>query len=74
MTKVIVIWDCSLDSYYEQTMDYLQAKYHTNPSDLCVLNIPPETESSMDYYEKLARNITNEAGIDGRSPPGKLVI
>ncbi len=74
MTKVIVIQGGSLDSYYEQTMDYLQAKYHTYPFDLFDLHVPPQTESSMGYYEKLARNIVNEAGVDGISPPGKLVI
>jgi hypothetical protein len=28
MSKVIIIQDCDLESYYQQTMNYLHAKYH----------------------------------------------
>lgn len=74
MTKVIIIQGGSLESYYEQTMDYLHAKYHTYPSNLLDLPCSAEDASKMGYYEKLARNIADEAEIDGRVPIGKLVI
>ncbi|MBL7164613.1 MAG: hypothetical protein ISS57_18655 [Anaerolineales bacterium] len=74
MTKVIIIQGGSLESYYEQTMDYLHAKYHTYPSNLLDLPISPEDASRMGYYEKLAQNIAAEADIDDSVPLGKLVV
>ena len=40
MTKVIIISGGTLDSFYAQTMQYLDAKYHTYPSHL-----PPMSDS-----------------------------
>ena len=74
MTHVIIISGGSLETYYEQTMDYLHAKYHTYPSNLPDLPVDPDVMSEMGYYEKLARNIADEADIDGSIPLGKLVI
>ncbi|MBM3143984.1 MAG: hypothetical protein FJ010_03230 [Chloroflexi bacterium] len=74
MTKVIIIQGGSLESYYEQTMDYLHAKYHIYPSNLLDLPVSPEEESLMGYFEKLASNIAAEADYDTNVPLGKLVI
>lgn len=74
MTKVIIIQGGSLESYYEQTMDYLHAKYHTYPSNLLDTYASSEDTSRMGYYEKLARNIADEAELDASVPLGKLVI
>ncbi len=74
MTKVIIIQGGSLESYYEQTLDYLHAKYHTYPSNLYDLPNSSQDSSQMGYYEKLAQNIASEADIDGSVPLGKLVV
>ena len=74
MTRVIIIQGGGLESYYEQTMDYLYAKYHNYPSNLPNLPISGEELSEMGYYEKLARKIADEAEFDGSIPIGKLVI
>jgi hypothetical protein len=34
MTKVIIIPEENLDSFYERTIQYFQAKYHTYPTTL----------------------------------------
>ncbi|MBL6981231.1 MAG: hypothetical protein ISR58_08570 [Anaerolineales bacterium] len=74
MTKVIIIQGGSLESYYEQTLEYLHAKYHTYPSNLYEQPSLSEGSSQMGYYEKLAQNIAAEADIDGSLPLGKLVM
>lgn len=74
MTKVIIIQGGSLESYYEQTLEYLHAKYHTYPSNLYEQPSLSEGSSQMGYYEKLAQNIATEADIDGSLPLGKLVM
>jgi len=74
MTKVIIIQGGSLESYYEQTMDYLHAKYHTYPYNLLGLANSLEDLSSLEYNEKLAQNIDAEAEIDSSVPLGKLVV
>ncbi|MBC8504983.1 MAG: hypothetical protein ISR58_14310 [Anaerolineales bacterium] len=74
MTQVIIIQGGSLESYYEQTLDYLHAKYHSYPSNLPELSVDPDVECELGYYERLARKIAEEAGIDGSIPLGKLVI
>ena len=63
-----------MESYYEQTMDYLHAKYHSYPSNLLNLPTSQDDESRMGYYEKLAGNIASEANFDGSVPLGKMVI
>ncbi len=74
MTKVIIIQDGSLESYYEQRLDYLQAKYHSHPSSLPKLSVDSDVESELGYYERLANNIAQEAGSNVDIPIGKLVI
>ena len=75
MTQVIIIQGGSLESYYEQTMDYLYAKYHSYPSNLPEWSIDPDTQSELSYYERLADNL---AGDPGNYPadyiPGHSVI
>ncbi|MBC8505242.1 MAG: hypothetical protein H8D34_10315 [Chloroflexi bacterium] len=71
---MIIIQGGSLESYYEQTLEYLHAKYHTYPSNLYEQPSLSEGSSQMGYYEKLAQNIAAEADIDGSLPLGKLVM
>jgi hypothetical protein len=73
MTKVI-IQGGSLESYYEQTMNYLHAKYHNYPSNLLDLHVCPEERSRQSYYEAQARQIAAEANVDGNISLGKMVF
>ncbi len=67
MTKVIIIQGGSLDSYYDMTMDYLLAKYHTHPSTPTA-NKNRENERYSDHYGKSACNADADAFFD-YSPP-----
>ena len=64
----------SLESYYEQTMNYLQDKYHTYPSNLPNYYVSAEERSRTGNPEKLASNIAADANFDGSVPLGKLVV
>jgi len=74
MTKVIIIQGGSLESYYEQTLDYLHAKYHTYPSNIPDHPVSEEEISIMGCFEKLAQNAAAGYDYDGSVPIGKLVI
>ncbi len=82
MTQVIIIQGGSLEQFYEQTLAYLTAKYHSynyNP-----MSVDPDVESEMRYYEQMAHNIAKDAYESGGGwqavadalgvPLGKLVI
>lgn len=73
MTKVIVLQSGNLDSYYEQTMDYIYAKYHTYPTNLPEQVIEPKIMREMSYYEKQARQIADEAQVSGEWPGNKVI-
>ena len=74
MTKVIIIQGGSLDSYYEQTLNYLHQKYHQYPSNLLDLYVDPDVMAEVGMYERLARDTAAEAPIDTSLPPGKIVL
>ncbi len=74
MTKVIIIQGGSLDSYYEQTLNYLHQKYHTYPSNLLDLYIDPNQMAENGMYERLARDTAASASVDISLPPGKIVL
>ncbi len=74
MTKVIIIQGGSLESYYEQTLEYLHAKYHTSHSNLFTSRTSKEDTCRAGYYEKLAQNIATQTGIDGNVPLGKAIV
>ncbi len=77
MTKVIIIQGGSLESYYEQTLDYLHQKYHSYSGTLH--NLPGSSpshhaEAETGCYERLAAEVAAEANIDGNIPLGKIVL
>ncbi len=74
MTKVIIIQGGSLDSYYEQTLNYLHQKYHTYPSNLLDLYIDPNQMAENTMYERLASETASHAIVDTNLPPGKIVL
>jgi hypothetical protein len=74
MTKVIIIQGGSLDSYYEQTSNYLHKKYHTYPTNLQNLYVPQEQMDTEAMHERLARDTAANADINPNLPPGKIVL
>jgi len=74
MTKVIIIQGGSLDSYYEQTLNYLHQKYHTYPSNLLDLYTDPNQMAENTMYERLASETAANADINPNLPPGKIVL
>ncbi len=74
MTKVIIVQGGSLESYYEQTMNYLQNKYHDYRSNLLDLHVCPEERSRQSYYEALASETAAGVSSDGNIPLGKMVV
>ncbi len=80
MTKIIILQGDSLESYYEQTLEYLHTKYHSSPSIILespsyrVVGSHEDPPNSVGYYENLARNIAERADSDKPASLGKLVI
>jgi len=74
MTKVIVISGGNLDSYYEQVQQYLNAKYHTYPTNLLPLKISESERCQQGYYDAMARNTANEINSSSDFQLGKLVV
>ena len=61
MTKVVIYANSNLDSFYEQTLQYLHEKYHTYPT---TLNYGPITEAEaarISYYDGLGRDTAQHA-------------
>lgn len=73
MPKVIIIQVDDLKSYYEQTMDYLHAKYHNYPTDLHNVSVSPEEASRNEYFGNLADEIAGDDYGDDQTPIGKRV-
>lgn len=80
MTKVTIISGESLNSYYEERLQYLLNTYHNHPSQL--------TPSNLEQYERNEANPHKAGtgrtsargeefcgdGYDGDTPLGKLVV
>ena len=74
MTKVIIIQGGSLDSYYEQTLNYLHQKYHNYPSNLKDLHVDPKVMGEMAMYERLVEQSASEHVCDPGLPSGKIIL
>jgi len=74
MTKVIIISGGSLDSFYEQTLQYLHDKYHTYPTSLTGIPVSEEEAAEISYHDSMARHSAGEASIPADIPIGKLVV
>jgi len=70
---VIIISGGSLDSFYEQTLQYLRGKYHSYPSSLLGTPISESEKDDISYRDAMARQSANEASIPSDVPIGKLV-
>ena len=61
MTKIVIYANSNLDSFYEQTLQYLHDKYHTYPT---TLNYGPMTEAEaarISYYDGMGRDKAQHA-------------
>jgi len=72
MTKVIIISGSSLESFYEQTLQDLRAKYHTYPT-LALPNLTANEKAAISYRDAMARHTARGAQISSNIPIGKLV-
>ncbi len=75
MTKVIIIQGGDLESYYEQTINYLRAKYHQHHSNLLDLHVSANERGRQGYYEGQASEISAQANAGTESCSlGKMVV
>lgn len=73
MPKVIIISDVDLDGYYKLTVEYLDAKYHSHPSeipDYCMH--PSEHDAVHRELNSMASHAAVPSGYTGSI--GKLVL
>jgi len=73
MTRIVIIEGESLDSFYDQIVDYLEAKYHYYkyhyyPSCTPDMQMGSRTASEMGFHERMA------ADFEDGTPPGKIVV
>jgi hypothetical protein len=74
MTKVIIISDSSLDSFYEQQLQYLHDKYHNYPTSLSGNPISDAEAARISYYDSTARHASRGLKISGDVKLGKTVF
>ena len=61
MTKVVIYSNTNLESFYEQTLQYLHEKYHTHPTMLNYGPLTTEEAARISYYDGLGRDTANHA-------------
>ncbi len=74
MKSLIIIQDTDLETLHEQTMDYLQAKYHTYPY---VFERIPDGEIELEFLasiDSVSAETDNVSAANSNIPIGKLVI
>lgn len=71
MTKIIIYPACTLDRFYEQTLEYLYDKYHTYPTTLNQ-EVTMEAEAArLSYCDGLGQ-VTARHALNGlRASPSK---
>ena len=74
MTKVIIMSGSSLDSFYEQTLQYLHDKYHTYPTSLLGIPVSDSEAAEIGYNDAMGRQIASEARHRDEIPLGKRVV
>lgn len=59
MTKIVIYADCTLDGFYEQTLEYLYDKYHANPltQDECSVS----DAERISYYDSVGQSAARHA-------------
>ncbi len=71
MTKVIIISGGNLDSFYEQTLQYLHDKYHSYPSSLSGSAMSEAEAAELAENEAMAKHSANRSN---QEPIGKRIV
>jgi hypothetical protein len=74
MSSLIIIQGNSLESYYDQTMDYIYTQYHSHAPYSPDVHLDDHLVSEMGYYERMAQDTADQENYDQGVPLGKLVI
>jgi len=67
MTKVVIYSNANLESFYEQTLQYLHEKYHSHPTMLDYGPLSAEESARISYYDGLGRDTVRHAIKSQRS-------
>lgn len=67
MTKVLIYSNTNLESFYEQTLQYLHEKYHSHPTMLDNSPLSAEEAARISYYDGLGRDTVQHAIRSHRS-------
>lgn len=74
MTKVIIISEGNLDSFYEQTLQYFQDTYHNYPTSLTGKPVSASEYSQISHYDSAARGHSSSIEIPADVNFGKDVF
>lgn len=61
MTKVVIYSNANLESFYEQTLQYLHEKYHSHPTMLDYGPLTADEAARISYYDGLGRDTVQHA-------------
>lgn len=67
MTKVVIYSNVNLESFYEQTLQYLHEKYHSHPTMLDYSPLTEDEAARITYYDGLGRDTVHHAMRGQRS-------
>lgn len=67
MTKVVIYSNTNLESFYEQTLEYLNEKYHSHPTMLNYGPLDAQEAARISYYDGMGRDTARHAIRSQRS-------
>jgi len=74
MSSLIITPGNSLESVYDQTLDYIYNQYHSHAPNRSDVYIDDDRVSEMGYYQRMAEGLVDRDGYDPGVPLRKLVI
>lgn len=74
MPSFVVFHSGSIESYFNQAMQYLDNKFHTYPSNITEQSISDFESAQISSNDALVQNIVNDACVSRGTPVGNLVI
>lgn len=70
---MIIIQGNSLDNFYDQTIDYLEAKYHYYPPYIPDLQMDHRTADEMGCHERIGDEVSRQQYQAQNIPLGRMV-
>jgi hypothetical protein len=64
MTKVVIYSNTNLESFYEQTLQYLHEKYHTHPTMLNYGELTAKEAANISYHDAEGRAAASRSGVN----------